>query len=56
MSNSSTNLSGWVLVLTFLAIMLIIGIFGDLFTFITGLIIMIAVFARKYNQEHLDHL
>lgn len=56
MNNSISKVPGWALVLTYLVIVLILGLFGDVFTLVTGALIMLVVFANGYNKEHLDRL
>jgi hypothetical protein len=51
----STKLPTWLMIFVFVAIMAILAVFGDLFTFILGLILEIVVFATGYNAAHSDH-
>lgn len=54
MSNISSKVPAWALVVIFLGLITILGIFGDLFTFIVGTLIMTLVFANGYDREHLE--
>ncbi len=55
MSNISSKLPSWVMLVIFLAILAILAIFGDLFTFLVGTFIMIMVFANNYDRVNGDH-
>lgn len=50
-----TGLPSWVLILVFVAILVILAVFGDLFTFILGTLLEIIVFAVGYNSTHAEH-
>lgn len=55
-SHSSNNrLPDWVMLLVFLTIMTALWLFGDLFTFVLGLFVMIGIFAAGYNSNPANH-
>lgn len=55
-NNTQIEVPSWLMIVIFIAILAILAIFGDLFTFILGAIIQILVFAAGYNKKHLgDH-
>lgn len=46
----------WLMIAVFILILAILGFCTDLFTFLTGTIIMILIFASGYDKENLhDH-
>jgi hypothetical protein len=57
MSNETHShaLPNWLTLTIFIAIMAALWIFGDLFTFILGLIIEAVVFAGAYDRLHGEH-
>jgi len=54
MSNISSKVPAWAMLVLFLFILVILAVFGDLFTFIVGTLIMAIVFANGYNRTHLE--
>lgn len=55
-NNTQNEVPSWLMIVIFIAILAILAIFGDLFTFILGAFIQILVFAAGYNAKHLgDH-
>lgn len=53
---TETKLPVWLKIVIFLAILAILGIVGDLFTFIVGSVIMILIFAYGSDAESAhDH-
>lgn len=54
-SANASKLPAWIMVTVYLVIMALLAIFGDLFTFILGLILETLVFALGYNASHGDH-
>ncbi|MCD8540987.1 MAG: hypothetical protein LRY55_15445 [Leadbetterella sp.] len=54
MSNISSKLPAWVTLSLFLVILVILAVFGDLFTFLVGAFIMTIIFAGGYNRTHLE--
>ena len=56
MGHAVENIPSWLKITIFLLILTILGIFGDLFTFLLGAIITILVFANGYDADHShDH-
>ncbi|MFN3784198.1 MAG: hypothetical protein ACK4R6_09780 [Spirosomataceae bacterium] len=57
MSHDSTTPSvpTWLLLLTYVLILVVLFTFGDMFTFILGILVTTLVFASGYNREHLHH-
>ncbi|MDT4882066.1 hypothetical protein FQZ97_1179820 [compost metagenome] len=56
MSNISSKVPAWAMLTVFLLILVILAVFGDLFTFIVGTLIMGILFAGGYDSTHLgDH-
>ncbi|MBX2953440.1 MAG: hypothetical protein KF870_13105 [Leadbetterella sp.] len=54
MSNISSKLPAWVMLTLFIFILVILAVFGDLFTFIVGTLIMAIIFSGGYNRTHLE--
>jgi len=54
MSNISSKVPAWAMLTVFILILILLAVFGDLFTFITGTLIMAIVFAGGYNRSHLE--
>jgi hypothetical protein len=56
MSNEShtKKLPDWLMLLIFTICVILLWTLGDTFIAITGTLIMIGIFARGYNQAHLD--
>ncbi len=54
MSNISSKVPAWAMLTVFLLILVILAVFGDLFTFVVGSLIMAIVFAGGYNRTHLE--
>ena len=54
MSNISSKVPQWAMLTVFLVILVILAVFGDLFTFIVGTLIMAVIFSSGYNQTHLE--
>jgi hypothetical protein len=52
---NSSKLPTWLMIFIYLTILAVLAIFGDLFTFILGLILQTIVFAAGYNAAHADH-
>ncbi len=57
MENHSTpqKLPNWLMLTIFLAIMTVLWVFGDLFTFILGLIAMAIIFSSGYDNNPANH-
>lgn len=55
MSSITSKVPGWALLVTYLVILTVLAVFGDLFTFICGFLIISLVFANRYNKEHEEH-
>ncbi|AFK01989.1 hypothetical protein Emtol_0838 [Emticicia oligotrophica DSM 17448] len=57
MANHSnpSRLSDGVMVLMYLLILTVLWFFGDLFTFIVGLLVISGVFASGYNNNPANH-
>lgn len=56
MSNISSKVPAWALLVIYLGILIIFAVFGDLFTLIVGGLILSIVFANGYNRENSnDH-
>ncbi len=53
--NIKSAIPTWAMIAIFVVILCLLAIFGDLFTFILGLLIEILVFAIGYNENHQDH-
>lgn len=53
MSNAIKKVPSWLMIAVFLLIVVILGVFTDLFTFIVGSLIMIGIFASGYDSENL---
>ena len=53
MTHSIDNIPTWVKILVFFLILGVLGIFGDLFTFIVGTLITTLIFANGYNADNL---
>ena len=45
----------WLKITIFLAILAILGFFGDLFTFVVGTLIMILIFSNGYDSDQSEH-
>ncbi len=45
----------WLKITIFLGILAVLGIFGDLFTFIVGTLIMIIIFSSGYDNDQAEH-
>lgn len=54
MSNIISNVPAWALLTVYLLILVILAVFGDLFTFIVGAFIMSLVFMNGYDREHAE--
>lgn len=54
MSNISSKVPSWAMLTVFLLIVLMLAVFGDLFTFIVGTLIMALIFAGGYDRTHLE--
>jgi hypothetical protein len=54
-SDTSKPLPSWLMLVIFLAIMAVLWIFGDLFTFVLGLFIMGGIFASGYDKNPANH-
>ncbi|WP_435353735.1 hypothetical protein [Emticicia sp. SJ17W-69] len=54
-SNTSQPLPSWLMLVIFLAIMAVLWIFGDLFIFILGLLVMSIIFAGGYDRNPANH-
>jgi hypothetical protein len=54
-SDTSKSLPSWLMLVIFLAIMAVLWIFGDVFTFVLGLFIMIGIFASGYDKNPANH-
>ncbi len=54
MSNISSKIPAWAMLSLFLFILVILAVFGDLFTFIVGTLIMTIIFAGGYDRTHLE--
>lgn len=54
MSNISSKVPAWAMLTLFLLILVILAVFGDLFTLIVGTLIMILIFANGYDRTHLE--
>jgi hypothetical protein len=53
MTHSIDNIPTWVKILVFFLILGVLGIFGDLFTFIVGTLITTLIFANGYDADNL---
>lgn len=51
----ATKIPTWLMIVIFIAILTILAVFGDLFTFILGLILEVVVFAVGYNASKKHH-
>jgi hypothetical protein len=54
MSNISSKVPAWAMLTVFLLILVILAVFGDLFTFVVGFLVMAIVFAGGYDSTHLE--
>jgi hypothetical protein len=57
-NKTSMNISkipSWLKISVYLIILLILGYFGDLFTFLLGVFIITLVFANGYDREESEH-
>ncbi len=50
----SNKLPDWLMLLIFVIALILLWTLGDTFTAVCGSLIMIGIFARGYNQAHLD--
>jgi hypothetical protein len=55
MSNIISNVPAWALLTVYLVLLVILAVFGDLFTFIVGTLILSLVFKNGYDREHADN-
>ena len=53
MSNVIKKVPSWLMIAIFLLILVILGVFTDMFMFIVGSLIMIGIFASGYDSENL---
>ena len=53
MSNVIKKVPSWLMIAIFLLILVILGVFTDMFTFIVGSLIMIGIFETGYDSENL---
>jgi hypothetical protein len=51
----TTKIPTWLMIVIYLVILTILAIYGDLFTFILGLILETLVFAAGYNASKEHH-
>lgn len=54
MSKAFDTVPTWLMITVFILILLVLGIFTDLFTFVVGTLVMILIFAGGYDSEHLE--
>jgi hypothetical protein len=54
MSHVINSVPTWVMISIYLILLVILGVFGDLFVFLLGTFILTLVFANGYNREHLE--
>ncbi len=54
MSKALGEVSSGLLLTIYFIIVALLGIFGDLFTFVVGSLIITLVFAAGYNRDHGD--
>lgn len=54
MSNITSKVPGWALLAVYLIILVILAVFGDLFSFIVGALVISLVFANGYDREHAE--
>jgi hypothetical protein len=52
MSNISNSIPSWLMVSIYLLLLVILGVFGDLFIFLMGTFILTLVFANGYDRTH----
>jgi hypothetical protein len=56
MSKTIDSVPSWLMITVFLLILVILGVFTDLFTFIVGSLVMILIFASGYDSKNShDH-
>ncbi|PLK45683.1 MULTISPECIES: hypothetical protein [Emticicia] len=53
-SSAPQPLPSWFMLVLFILIMTILWVFGDLFVFILGLLVVGITFANGYNRSHAD--
>ncbi len=54
MSKAFDTVPTWLMITVFILILLVLGLFTDLFTFVVGTLVMILIFAGGYDNEHLE--
>ncbi|ADQ17400.1 hypothetical protein [Leadbetterella byssophila] len=54
MSKISSHVPSWAMLVIYLLCLVILAVFGDLFTFIVGTFILSIVFRNGYNRTHLE--
>lgn len=54
MSNITSKVPSWAMLVFFLLILVVLAVFGDLFTFIVGALVMTLVFANGYDRTHAE--
>ncbi len=53
--SDAQRLPDWLMVLIFVVLMAVLWICGDKFTFVLGLLVLIGVFAKGYNDNPANH-
>jgi hypothetical protein len=53
--SESHRLPDWLMLVIFIAILAVLFIFGDLFTFIIGILVMSGIFASGYDKNPANH-
>ncbi len=54
MAKAFDTVPTWLMITVFILILLVLGLFTDLFTFVVGTLVMILIFAGGYDNEHLE--
>lgn len=52
--SKSNRLPDWLMLVIFIVLMTILWVFGDLFVFLLGALILGLVFANNYDKAHAD--
>lgn len=52
MSDSTHKVPSWLMIASFLVIVLILILFTDVFTSVVGTLVMIGIYANGYDESH----
>ena len=53
MGQAIEKVPSWLMITVYVLILAVLGVFGDLFTFIVGALIITGIFANGYDRDNL---